>query len=565
MLALAAPASAITHAAATRIALGVLAPKHEPGPVVVFSLPAPLGRGHLVYEAGPPPVPRITPLAQPAYVYWEDLSHGAFFAHSSRLVLIDARTGRLVRSESMEWFPIIDNRLAPFLLTAKAYNGSRYVVYSAPPPAQAARASSSRYAANGHPVPRTKLLAHDCMIPIGDFTSPLFRGGGKEMLTFALRIGLKTIEPDVPTAKSLAKAVDKATAAGCDDVLIYLAGHGVPPNEAAFAPGAQKRWFNIAKAVQVNAANPGGPAGVMTNPAFINRGGKVIDESSYITPGDLIAIAKEHEADDFKIKIDSCFADRFAPVFEDTDNVRVLETSSSADEVSAGSYEKGREYFTVDPATHKVTGKMKDTIDNPEGAGGFTNGNVHGLYEWAAFSSPTEDLVEGLVAGYKLGTPYNESVRFGYTTPHLRTRPARSTPPAALPVIGATATWSYYSSAEIALHVMFTLEEHIKLPALAMIAEATGGVSEVKVVVPAGSSGPRQIVNKLCPTALPIATVSATSTPNDTLSCSGGSVGLGQAFTLNVETYPAPTAGMGGQLYGTVNGSPAGPFTITGP
>ena len=569
LLAVAGPASALTHAAATRIALGVLQPRRQPGPVVVFSLPTAVGRGHLVYEAGPPPVPDITPLAQPAYVYWEDLSHGAFFAHSSRLVLIDARTGRLVRSENMDWFPIIDNRLAPFLRTTQDYNGGRYVVYSAlplaPARAPAKRARSSRYAADGHPVPRTKLLAHDCMIPIGDFTSPLFNGGGKGMLTFALRIGLKTIEPDVPTAKSLAKAVDKATAAGCNDVFIYLAGHGMPPDEAAFPAGAKKQWFNVANAVSVNAKNPGGQAAVMTNPAFLNRGGKVIDESSYITPGDLIAIAKEHEADDFKIKIDSCFADRFAPVFEETDNVRILETSSSFNEISAGSYVKGREYFKVDPATHMVTGHITDTIDNPDGAGGFTNGNLHGLYEWAAFSNPTEDLVEGLVAGYKLGMAFNESLRFGYTTPHLRTRPARSTPPLALPVIGASANWSYYSSTEIAMHVMFTLEEHIRLPALAYIAEATAGVSEVKVVVPPASSGPRQIINKLCPTALPIATVSATSNPNDTLICSGGSVPLGQSFTLNVETYPAPATGMGGQLYGTVNGSPAGPFAITGP
>jgi hypothetical protein len=569
----ASPASALTHGAATRIALRILRPQRIPGPVVVFSLPVPLRRGGLVYEAGPPPVPRIEPLARRAYLYWEDLSHGAFFAHSSRLVLIDAQSGKLIRSENMNWFLIVNNRLAAFLRTTEGYEGSRYVVYSALPRtaarrarAAAWRAHETRYAAEGHPTPRTRLLAHDCMIPIGDFTDPLFKGGGKAMLTFASRIGLKTIEPEVPTAKGLAKAVDKATAAGCNDVFIYLAGHGMPPNEAAFPPGAMKQWFNVSKAVMVNAANPGGPAGVMTNPAFVNRGGQVIDESSYVTPADLVAIAKEHEADEFKIEIDSCFADRFAPVFEDTDNVRVLATSSSFNEVSAGAYVKGNEYFTVDPVTHRVTGKRKDTIDNPEGAGGFTNGNVHGLYEWAAYSSPTEDLVQGLAESYGLGMPFNESVQLGYTTPHLRTRPARATPPPiALPIIGATASWSYYSSEEIALHFSFVLQEQIGLPPLAFEADASPTLEAVKVVIPSASSGPRMIVNTLCPPQLPTATVSSTSNPSDTLTCTGGSLPVGQTFTLNVQTSPAPTAGMGGQLYGQEDGSSLGPFAIAGP
>jgi hypothetical protein len=563
----AAPAHAISHAAATRIALRALAPQREAGPVLVFSLPRPLPRGSSVYEAGPPPLPGIRALAAPTYLYWEDLAHGAFFAHASRLLLVDARSGRVLRSEDMSWFLIINNRLAPFLISAQGYQGRTYVVYEASPKRarharvarRTAHAHASRYAGNGKPTPRTAVLAHDCFIPIGDFSSPLFVGGGRAMRTFAVRIGLKVIEPEVPTPKSLGKAVEEATAEGCNDVFIYLAGHGVPPDAGAFAAGAPQVWHNLAQPVTVGGANPGGPAGVITHPAFLNRGGRVVDESDYIRPSDLVAIAKAHESAEFKIKIDSCFADRFAPVFEETDNVRVLETSSSFDEVSAGSYVLHKSYFTLDPATHKVNGSKVNEIDNPDGAGGFTNGNVHGLYDWALSSSPSEGLAEGLVTAFGLGMPFNESVALGYTTPHLRSRPARMSQ-----TIGAAGAWSFLSPAELRLYFSFVIETAAAKP-LAFAAAAGAPLDAVKVVVPPAGSTPRQIVNSLCPAQLPVGAVSSTANPNDTLTCSGGSLPIGQSATLDVQTVPAPTAGVGGQLYGSRGGALIGPFAITGP
>jgi hypothetical protein len=563
------PALAITHAAATRIALRALHPQREPGPVVVFSLPRPVRRGGLVYEAGPPPVPSVRPLASAAYVYWEDLAHGAFFAHASRLVLIDAHSGRLMRREDMNWFPIIDNRLAPFLITAQGYEGRTYVVYDATSARRhgRSRAHAARYASDGHPPPRTKLLAHDCLIPIGDFRDPLFRGGGKGMLMFASRIGMKTVEPDVETAKSLAGAVDKATAAGCDDVFIYLAGHGIPPDAASFAPGSPHVYHDLAHTVTVDAKHPGGGAAVMTSPGFVLRDGKVVDESSYVTPSDLIAIAKAHESDEFKIKIDSCFADRFAPVFDETDNVRVLETSSSFDEVSAGAYVKGKNYFTLNPKTHEVNGETVNEIDDPDGAGGFTNGNLHGLYDWATFSNPTEDLVVGLAEAYGLGMPFNQSVKLGYTTPHLRTRPARTKPVSFLGSIDAMGNWSFFDPTEVKLDATFSLQNGTGgTPRSFAIAADTGTpLDAVEVVVPSAGSTARQIVNSLCPTQLPTATVSTTVTPSDTLTCSGGSLAIGQQFTLNVQTSPAPASAMGGQLFGRQDGTFKGPFAIAGP
>jgi hypothetical protein len=50
-----------------------------------------------------------------------------------------------------------------------------------------------------------------------------------------------------------------------------------------------------------------------------------------------------------------------------------------------------------------------------------------------------------------------------------------------------------------------------------------------------------------------------------TLDCGGGTLRMGERFTLNIQTSPVPPSGMGGQMYGYVGGSAVGTFTITGP
>jgi hypothetical protein len=100
----------------------------------------------------------------------------------------------------------------------------------------------------------------------------------------------------------------------------------------------------------------------------------------------------------------------------------------------------------------------------------------------------------------------------------------------------------------------------------ARAADSTNPVTAVKVVVPPSGSTPRQITNQLCPAQLPSAAVTTTSNPQDTLVCSGGTgIPLGQQFTLNVQTNPLPSVGMGGQLYAQQDGAYLAPFPISGP
>ena len=100
---------------------------------------------------------------------------------------------------------------------------------------------------------------------------------------------------------------------------------------------------------------------------------------------------------------------------------------------------------------------------------------------------------------------------------------------------------------------------------LAHSADSTNPVDAIKVVLPPAGTTPRKVTNYICPTQLPSAAITTTSNAQDTLTCSGGSLALGQQFSLNVQSSPLPAAGMGGQLLVHQDGAYLAPFPITGP
>lgn len=216
-----APASAaITGAQAGQIALQILAPKDGE---VVHELPAPVPATAVLTEPGPGGLEAsgtvlesdtlVTPLGhqpigRPVWLFWEDLLPVAMWPHPSVLLLLDARTGQLVRKVGLAWWPLIDGQ-SPFVRAVSASLRA----------AQFGAARRSRLVAEG-----TGEASQSRVIEVGDFsttdTAPNFAAWDK----FAQS---STGAPAIPVdgSKGLTAAVRSAYANGARDILLYINGH----------------------------------------------------------------------------------------------------------------------------------------------------------------------------------------------------------------------------------------------------------------------------------------------------------------------------------------------------
>ncbi|HEV2924120.1 MAG TPA: hypothetical protein VGW98_08810 [Solirubrobacteraceae bacterium] len=138
-----------------------------------------------------------------------------------------------------------------------------------------------------------------------------------------------------------------------------------------------------------------------------------------------------------------------------------------------------------------------------------------------------------------------------------------TTPPATIYRVLFSGAWSFEGTNEVKL--TGRLSGASLGPWLAHSADSTNPVDTIKVVLPPAGTTPRKVTNYICPPQLPIAAITTTSSAGDTLMCSGGSLALGQQFSLNVQSSPAPSTGMGGQLLVHQDGAYLAPFSFGGP
>jgi len=187
-------------------------------------------------------------------------------------------------------------------------------------------------------------------------------------------------------------------------------------------------------------------------------------------------------------------------------------------------------------------------------------GNVNGLPAGTSVADLARDAVyelcdeieeEDLGPGFQIGTHYSAiNILLQYLGAKQR---ALTTTGASLGFMGL---WSLdEEGTEVKLTGMFT-ESSSSASTLAPL-------SAIKIML--GGTPPRTISNYLCPSQLPTAAILTTTSSDDTLQCSGGSLPVNQSFSLNIRPTPAPTAGIGGSIWAQQNGTFAGPFSITGP
>lgn len=560
--------AAVGHGRATRIALKALKPQKEKGLVVVFSLPRRVATGKLIYESAPG-LRTTLKVCNPVWLYWEDLAYGAMFSHPSRLLLVDATNGRVYGRRSMSFELAIGSSYAPFLRSRRAYAAKRYRVYASPTVRRtkargAPVASASGYPGAGMIASRAAAMAHECFIPIGDFGDPRFAGNLKAMQGFAQKIGIPMPAQRPTTADELHKSVDAMTDKGCADVFIYVTGDGTAPTPDEFPrDGKPKQVVNgIGKVTDIDdVGDRDVPEVRILNKELLDAKAQKTGKTEFLMPQDLVDIAAEHKFDaQFKIKIDACYSGRFKTVIEKASNVRVMELSARFNEISYGMgtlYGNQPELDPSDPA--KVVGKQDITAlyDAPDGATFFTNANVHGLYQWAMIAPPGASLLDGITRSFGLGQPKDPAAVLHWTHPQQLIQPL------ATPTFKISSTLSIEGS-DLVLSGNSSDAAGGGRGTRADVASGTP-ISALRFAVPPAGNDPRRVTNFICPTSLPSAHVETTTTDNDTLVCDGGSLPVGQAFQLHVQTQPPPTAGMGGQVYAVRAGTTQGPFAATGP
>lgn len=438
---LAPAAGAITKKRAVQVALKALKPARVQGRVVVFGLPRPLPRKTRVWEAAPKAA-HGKPLAGKTWLFWADWFYDAQFEHPSMLLLVDDRTGRVVRRKGLAWYPLVNGKRPAFLGSLAAYHSARYHVYQGLP-------KGTKTAAR-HPIPAPLRpsappnLKNDCLLVIGDHEDPLFKGDFERVKSWAKNAG---IQPnDVGTAEGLDLRIgvlSTITDPPCKDAMIVLIGHGWPENP-------------------INNPNTGKPVPTSSVPQVEvghkhDAKGKKTDEYELVTGSDLARIISKYKQKvTFKIVVFACFSGRFAQwlgyprVFP---NVKIVATSSKATEFSYGHIDPNYNALPGAPSNSSFFNGVKNTTSNPTGAGEFTNGLFGGLDQ--VLNSPADltltggDLAKMIARAFQLEGKGDFASQLRWTTPQVYVNPDAKVvpPPQPYTFSGATADGVKSSSA----------------------------------------------------------------------------------------------------------------------
>ncbi len=346
------PALALSRGQAAREALRVLRVHKYRGQVVVFALTRPVPAGALISDAGPDATTAGRTLAvqrgfrtltetnvgrptrDRAWLFWADLAPAAAFEHPSVLLLISARTSRVVREQSLAWWPLVDGQRPAFLKTPAAYFDRRYRVFarttgpvatgaasrSPPravvagllrcPPASAARAGPVAVAAGlfisgcpptapplpSSPVERIQGPASsgECMVLMRDRSDPTFAGNLPAEKQFARTQGMMLY--DASNGDALESDLNDAQQRRCTDAVVAIDAHGAPPGQTPDATVLLRGGPD---------QNPRQPVvGKVPSTGELLRG-------ELFTSSDLLAVMQKHPGLTFKLIVDSCYAGRW--------------------------------------------------------------------------------------------------------------------------------------------------------------------------------------------------------------------------------------------------------------
>jgi hypothetical protein len=389
--------SAITKTEATAIALAKLKPQKDEA-AFVFALPkrlapsAKVGEGHGGFERK---------VGKRAWLFWKDLEPYALFAHRSVLLLIDDETGRVLLRKKLWWWPLVDGKWPAFLRSSAAYSSSRFLVFSKVRPVQQPPARPVQGLLPPPIVVPEGAFAEDCLLMVGDYGYVEFDEmravtDFQAMEDLADRVGLRAfwttqsatppspsrpLTADYPSANDLAVDIKYLVdQLNCKDVMLFIAGHGAPPNE---------------------------PARLVLN--FAND----------LTPEALHDTIAAFPQVSFKVVIESCYAGRFEPALASSPNVLVAAFSSQANQKS---------YFYLDYLDGFQAGQPGHRDHPNPGRAEFVNRMITGMTLLAQSAVEVDEaearggsfLVQMISRGFTLGSKADGASLAGYTQPILR-------------------------------------------------------------------------------------------------------------------------------------------------
>jgi trimeric autotransporter adhesin len=129
LLALAAPAGAVTHAQASSKALNALGTKRGAGPVIVFALRSASPARARVTQSGSKKL-LLRAVRERTYFVYEDLGPFRGYPHPGRVALVGAKSGKVHLSKVLSRAPRVNGRLPVFLRSSAAYRSSSYRIFA---------------------------------------------------------------------------------------------------------------------------------------------------------------------------------------------------------------------------------------------------------------------------------------------------------------------------------------------------------------------------------------------------------------------------------------------------
>lgn len=387
-------ALALTKPQADAAALKALAPAAGKT-IVVFGLPQPLAANATVGDAAPAryaknaKLPKPTRVGKKAWLYWEDLSYGAYFSHKSTLLLIDDRTGAVARRTTLSWWPLV-NGSAPAFAT-KGYVPQTGAIYSGVKPKSLLAWRPQATFAPPLQLP-PGAFSGDCILLVASTDSMIFTNDLNAVIGEGRRLGIPVYiahhgsrQTDPPNAADMGNAVAAlARNEHCKDILIYFHAHSyAPPSPAAMhmAPGRD------------------------------------------ITPDDVKKMVRKNSKISFKLIFDTCYAQRFGNALDSESNIWTTLASSSTTEES---------WWYHDHATDQNGNTVTNQTNNPgvtdrsKGLSEFLNGMLGGIESVATDADAVRQVQDNggsflaglLVAAWKRESDNDFASKTGNTHPY---------------------------------------------------------------------------------------------------------------------------------------------------